>query len=39
MKKLLFLLMFPIIGFSQEAIPASGGNASGSVGTLSFTVG
>ena len=40
MKKLLFLLMiFPIIGFSQEAIPASGGDASGSGGTLSFTVG
>ena len=39
MKKLLFLLMFPIIGLSQEAIPASGGDASGSGGTLSFTVG
>ena len=31
--------MFPIIGLSQEAIPASGGNASGLGGTLSFTVG
>ena len=31
--------MFPIIGLSQEAIPASGGDASGSGGTLSFTVG
>ena len=39
MKKLLFLLMFPIIGLSQEAIPASGGDASGLGGTLSFTVG
>ena len=39
MKKILFLLMFPIIGFSQEAIPASGGDASGLGGTLSFTVG
>ena len=39
MKKLLFLLMFPIIGFSQEVIPASGGDASGLGGTLSFTVG
>jgi hypothetical protein len=39
MKKLLFLLMFPIIGFSQEAIPASGGDASGVGGTLSYTVG
>ena len=39
MKKLLFLLMFPIIGLSQEAIPAAGGDASGLGGTLSFTVG
>ena len=39
MKKLLFLSIFPIIGFSQDAIPASGGDASGSGGTLSFTVG
>lgn len=39
MKKLLFLLLFPIIGFSQEAIPASGGDASGGGGTLSYTVG
>ena len=31
--------MFPIIGFSQEAIPASGGDASGVGGTLSYTVG
>ena len=31
--------MFPIIGFSQEAIPAAGGDASGLGGTLSFTVG
>ena len=39
MKKLLFLSIFPIIGFSQEAIPASGGDASGSGGKSSFTVG
>ena len=26
MKKVLFLLMIPIIGFSQEAIPSSGGD-------------
>ena len=39
MKKLLFLLLFPIIGFCQEAIPASGGDASGSGGKSSFTVG
>ena len=39
MKKLLFLSIFPIIGFSQEAIPVSGGDASGLGGTLSFTVG
>ena len=31
--------MFPIIGLSQEAIPAAGGDASGLGGTLSFTVG
>jgi hypothetical protein len=31
--------MFPIIGLSQEAIPASGGDAFGAGGTLSFTVG
>ena len=31
--------MFPTIGLSQEAIPASGGDASGLGGTLSFTVG
>ena len=39
MKKLLFLSIFPIIGFSQEAIPASGSDASGSGGKSSFTVG
>ena len=39
MKKLLFLSIFPIIGFSQEAITASGGDASGSGGKSSFTVG
>ena len=32
-------MIFPIIGFSQEAIPTSGGDASGVGGTLSYTVG
>lgn len=32
-------MIFPIIGFSQEAIPSSGGDASGVGGTLSYTVG
>ena len=40
MKKLiLLLLLLPTIAFGQEAIPATGSEATGSGGTVSYTVG
>ena len=40
MKKLLLLLfLLPCIAFGQEAIPATGSEATGSGGTVSYTVG
>ena len=39
MNRLLLLIIFPVIGFSQDVIPGTGGKAFGSGGAISFTVG